>query len=343
MSFESSKTNVYLTVDVECAEERPGSKGHRPSLDTDLRIFGNLQNQATPQGIGWIMDILDNHKLPGVFFVEALSSEFYGIDPLKRVCTTILGRGHDVQLHLHPVLRNPNWISSGAKEVEDDIGAYSEEEQLALLSEGIDKLVSAGVKRDELVGFRAGNYGADNRTWKAMSSLGLRVSSNYNPNYVGDSCHIKWPNQAADLFEADNGVLELPISNFREGEKFRHLQITAVTTEELENFLWEARKNNIGHVTIVTHSFEFFHLDDAAKRKGRPNRINQWRWKRLCEFLAKNQKDFSVQTVKGLAQANSSNPISPKPEATFPVSPPRARARRLAEQIYKRLEARIPI
>ncbi len=344
MSGPGPKTKVFLTVDVECAEEREiGSGQVQPALDTDLRINGILSNQNSPLGIPWIMGTLEKNQLPGVFFVESLSSDHFGIEPLRGVCESIRKRGHDVQLHLHPILRHPNWLTEKREEVEDDIGAYSEEEQTKLLREGIQKLVDAGVPRKEIVGFRAGNYGADNRTWKAMATNGLTISSNYNPSYLGKSCHINWPTKEPGLFDTGEKVFELPISNLEEGNGYRHLQITAVTASETQDFLLEAHKNNISHVTIVTHSFEFFHLDDANARTGRPNRLNQHRWRSLCRFLGDNRDRFSTETIQSLAKDAIPNNLSLPKTRTFPRSTSVSRARRLVEQAYKRLEARIPI
>lgn len=331
------KTRVFITVDVECAEERPFAGMVRPPIDYDMRVWGRFSNTDRELGIGLIMDILDSAGLPATFFVEALGSEFFGEERLAEVCRAIRVRGHDVQLHLHPILREADWHSRGIEPPEDDVGDYSVDDQEALLREGLDILARCDVPRESLVAFRAGNYGADNRTWEAMARVGLTVSSNYNASYLDDSCHIDWPTRENALFDTGCGVIELPVSNFVEpGGTIRHLQLTAVGNSEIAHFIEQAPKLGIGEVTLVTHSFELFHLDSVQARKARPNRLNISRLEKLCRYLADRGDRVEVCTVASLAG-------QPAPAASAPRPLPRGarlpRWRRIVEQAVKRVES----
>jgi hypothetical protein len=51
------------------------------------------------------MDILEEHGLRGTFFVETFAGAVVGEAPLREAYAEIAARGHDVQLHLHPVYR----------------------------------------------------------------------------------------------------------------------------------------------------------------------------------------------------------------------------------------------
>ncbi len=160
------RTRVYFTVDVECAEERLGPEGIRPPLGWDERVWGRFANQREELGIDLIMRELDLCGLKGTFFVEALGAAYFGEDGLRDVVQALRGRGHDVQLHTHPVQRRADFRSRGEKGAPDNIADYPVEEQAGLLRDGLDALVRCGVPREELNSFRAGNFGANNDTWR---------------------------------------------------------------------------------------------------------------------------------------------------------------------------------
>ena len=131
----------------------------------------------------------------------------------------------------------------------------------------------------------------------------------------------------------------MPISNLREpGGGYRHLQITALSLEEMTDHLKKARATRIPEVTIVTHSFEYFWVDSIREKRGRPNHINVARLRGLCRWLRDHPRDFQVETVGDLARRlplNRAASLAPVPAGS------RAwRLKRLVEQAVKRLEAR---
>ena len=342
---ENGKTRVYITVDVEGAEERVVRGRALPPQGYDLRVWCRFRNQVKDLGIGLIMRELEACDMRGTFFVEVLGSHFFGKDGLRDVCQALHGRGHDVQLHTHPVQRNAAFRSRHDAPAPDDIADYDVPTQTALLKEGIDLLVASGIPREDVVGFRAGNFGASNDTWEAMKRAGLVLSSNYNPCYFQKRCRMRHDGARAGLFEPIPGVWELPIANFREeGGGFRHVQITAVSSGEMEDYLTQARDAGIREVCIVTHSFELCHIDDVALHTGRVNTVNLHRLRSLCRFLRDHASDFEVDTVGALGKRLSSG--AEQVDARAPRDLPRGRrrhkARRLVEQALKRIEARVP-
>ncbi|AUX20849.1 hypothetical protein SOCEGT47_013250 [Sorangium cellulosum] len=342
-----ARTRVYITVDVECAEERVDGDTKSPAMGYDLRIWGRFVNQREPLGIELIMRELEACGQRGTFFVEAIGSYSFGMDGLASVCQALHGRGHDVQLHVHPVQRRADWHTRGEPRISDDIADYPVEEQARLLVEGRDLLVRAGIPAGELLGYRAGNFGASNDTWRAMKRAGLVLSSNYNPCYFKKNCKMQYPGARLGLFETpEEGVYELPITNFIEPtRRFRHLQITAVTLDEIKHCLMRYRALGVREVTLVTHSFEFYFLDSASARRGHPNRLNMDRLRGLCRFLKESSRDFEVDTVgslaRRLAEAAPEDRESAPPSLQFPTSNPIHHARRVVEQAYKRVAQRI--
>ncbi|PIE19942.1 MAG: hypothetical protein CSA65_00410 [Proteobacteria bacterium] len=352
-------TRVYITIDTECREERHVGGRVQPVAGYDLRIWGRFANQRRDLGIRLLMDQLEANDLRATFYLDPIGSHSFGKAGLAPICEELRGRGHDVQLHLHPIQREADWISRGVEPPSDHIADYDLEGQAALLSEGLDLLIEAGVPRDELVSFRAGNFGASNDTWRAMAKVGLPLSSNYNPCYADKGMRIVYEGDAvneqapAGLFDTgvshDGGcrVWELPISNFVEANGgHRHFQITAISLGEMKDVLLQAHALGIEEVTVVTHSFEIYHLDSAATRRGRLNRVNFYRLWGLCRFLRKHRDKFEVETVGELGRRLRDNPEA---AAGRVISPPLPRGRRvtklgrLLQQIYKRAEARLPL
>jgi hypothetical protein len=345
--MDDDRTRVYITVDVECAEERVRAGRAAPPMGYDVRVWGRLVNQRDPLGIELIMRELEAYGHRGTFFVEAIGAHYFGKPGLAEVCQALHGRGHDVQLHIHPSQRRADWHSRGIQPDADDMHEYSEDDQAALLCEGRDLLIEAGVPAGELLGYRAGNFGASNVVWRAMRRAGLTLSSNYNPCYLEKNCKMRIPSAGLGLFPTgEEGVWELPITNFIEPTgAFRHLQITAVSLEEMTHCLLRCRALGIPEVTIVTHSFELFFVDSAEARRGHLNRVNVDRLRGLSRFLQERSGEFEVDTVGALARRLREGAGAGAPHrqdaATFPRSTPLHHARRVVEQALKRVAQRV--
>ena len=339
------KTRVYITVDVECAEERVIRGQLWPPLGYDLRVWGRFANQKDEIGVPLIMRELEAEGLRGTFFVEPLGARYFGIDGLAAVCRSMRARGHDVQLHAHPVQQRPDFRSQNIAAPADDLHAYSVDEQAALLQRGLDILVEAGVPRDELRAFRAGNFGADARTWEAMARVGLVLSSNLNPSYAKRNCRIPWRDDGR-LFDTaisgDKRVFELPVSNFSDGHGgFRHLQIMAVSLTEMKDYLRQARALGMREVVLFTHSFELYYIDDLPRKQARVSYINVARLRGLCRFLKEHGDEFAVDTMGALAArlADGSEQAAPSTPSPLPRTKRINRYGRMIEQLFKRVES----
>ncbi|BAO45445.1 polysaccharide deacetylase family protein [Thiolapillus brandeum] len=331
---------IYLTIDTECREERLRGGRLLPAAGYDMRVWGRFSNQEQELGIPLIMDEFEACGLRGSFYVDPFGADYFGRDALRRVCETIMQRGHDIQLHAHPVQQQADWITRKVDPPPDDMAAYDLDQQQQLLTRGKQVLIDCGVPGDNLVSFRAGNFGANNDTWRAMAKCGLSISSNYNPCYRTRNSKLEWPELEVELFDTGEGVWELPISNFVEpGGGYRHLQITAVSLAEMKDLLCKAEKMGVRELTIVTHSFEFMYLESVENRTGRLNRVNFSRLRGLCRFLADNAHRFKVETV-----AELSGHLPEMRDDNLHVLPHGSRFRRYGrwvQQAYKRLDMKM--
>jgi hypothetical protein len=340
----TQKTRVYVTVDVECAEERVNGTSFQPARGYDLRVWGRLSNQRQELGIPLLHSELAGAGLRATFFVEAFGSSYFGEPGLREVCSFLRDGGHDVQLHAHPVQRQIDWKTRGEGRLPDDMAAYGTGAQAALLRLGLSILQRCGVPRASILGFRAGNFGASNDTWRAMAETGLLVSSSFNLCYLEKGCRILWPSPANALFDTSLGVYELPVTNFADGRgHFRHLQVSAVSFPEMRHTLLEAARLGLPEVTIVTHPFEYFMVDSVPHRAGRPNPLNIERLRQLCAFLHAHTDQFEVDTVGALARRLQQGEIPAGAPAVVPRGRRSLRYGRFAEQAYKRLAARLPL
>jgi hypothetical protein len=340
------KTRVYLTVDVECREERNINGRLQPLAGYDLRMWGRFSNQSRDLGIGLIMREYDTYGFKATFYVDPFGALFFGMDGLKEVCDEIRNRGHDLQLHAHPIQRVADYITRNVEAPSDKMADYDVDQQTALLREAMGIFEQCGVAREEITSFRAGHFGANNDTWQAMARAGLKLSSNYNLCYQKRECKMRWPEHVAGLFDTACGVWELPISNFTEAPvlpgsgDYRHVQVTAISLSEVKDYLEWAHGAGLGEVTIVTHSFEFFHIDDEKNGKGRLNTMNLYRLRGLAKYLDKNRDRFKVDTAGALARRLPNE----RPSAALPLPTGKwiLKVERLMQQAYKRLEARTP-
>jgi hypothetical protein len=288
---------------------------HRRGLDPienmRIAVMGEVSDGAW--GVGYHMRRLDAHGLKGVFFVEALSARLFGIDILKRVVAPILEAGHEVQLHLHT-----EWLRWIEKDIVGEargtnIADFSFDDQRRLLESAIDALVEAGAPRP--TAFRAGNYGANNDTLKALAVLGLKHDSSYNFPYLDDGCRIEAPdelNQPVDL----DGVVEVPITHFEDYPGHaRALQICAASLSEFQAVVGQAIAQGRPTVVAVSHSFELLNL-----KRTRANRMLLRRFDDVCALLQEKRSDIASATFRDLIDIDLRHYAdAPKPLTSNPV------------------------
>lgn len=281
-------TKVLITTDTELSPALH-QRGLDPRENFEITVMGRSPDGAV--GIEYQMDRLSAHGLKGAFFVEALCAHALGLDMLKRVVDPILSRGHEVQLHVHTEWLD--WIEKDpvAGRRGENIFEFPESDQRTLLEMGAEALVRAGAPRP--IAFRAGNYGADNATLRALKSIGVRFDTSYNQPYVGDVCRI---DVAEPLLEPAivEGLTEVPITFFEDYPGHtRPLQLCAISSAELAWCVADARAANRPTVVIVSHSFELLNA-----RRTRANKLLLRRFDALCATLQAtttfNELDASV-------------------------------------------------
>jgi hypothetical protein len=305
-------TQVLLTVDTEL-NWAPHARG-----ETWQRNFAGAFDPAGV-GVPWQLERLRDHGLKACFFVDPMPALVYGIEPIRRMVEPILAAGQEVQLHLHPVWQSvAEGVAEGAR---FELTCYDAEDQLDLIETARDLLIEAGGPPP--IAFRAGGYAADVRTLAALVQAGISFDSSHNGSYHPDPSAL--PLEPDLIGPADlGGLIEVPVTQIGDsGDRLRHLQLCAVSAEEIEAALRHALRSRHPLVTLVSHSFEL-----ASRDGRRPNRTLCRRFERLCTFLAGHRETLPTAhfaDLEALPGAAGGEPLPPEPWR---------RARRLAEQAW---------
>lgn len=268
-------TDVLVTIDTELSLAL-----HQQGVGVDdniaSSIFGRVGGGA--YGIGWQMERMEAHGITGVFFVDPAPALLHGDAVVRRIVEPIVARGHEVQLHIHT-----EWLAwadtplVGGRQGRN-IGDFAFDDQRALLGWAVDALERAGAPRP--IAFRAGNYGADDRTLAALAALGLAWDSSFNAAYLGDGCGIALdPGTIAPVRR--HGVVELPVAGlFDRGDHVRPAQVCALSEWEMAAALGHAAETDAPPFAIVCHSFELLSRD-----RRRPNHAVAGRFAAMCAAI----------------------------------------------------------
>jgi len=279
---------VFLTVDTEIW---PFTENWRETglKDETARYIDGVTASGS-FGLPYQLERLSRHGLRGVFFVEALFACELGLEPLRRIVTMIREGGHDVELHLHP-----EWLARMTRPVLPgrtgrNMHEFDEGEQSALIAAGVENLRACGV--DTISAFRAGNFGANHDTLRALRQNRIPYDSSYNLAYLSRTCRLRTPSPMLQVSPLE-GIHEFPVTSFEDYPGHaRPVQLCAISSREAEHVFEEAWRRGWHSVVWVSHSFELL------KRRIRPgapaltDRVAIARFDRLCHFLASNRERF---------------------------------------------------
>lgn len=287
--------NVLLTVDTEVWPAVPGWPPDvrlSPEPETLLSRIGVDIMGRTAQGnfgLDYQLATLERHQLKATYFVEPLFSGYFGPARLQDIVHRIVAGGQDVQLHLHT-----EWLSD-VREPElpptfrQFMHEFDEDQQAALIGWGRRRLEACGAPT--VLAFRAGSYGANEATLKALRRCGLRYDSSYNPCYSGGDCRLA-PARPLCAPVAWHGVVEVPVSAFEDRPgALRHAQLCACSLGEMTTALEQAHEAGWQYFTIVLHSFEMIRGRTQGQIPRRDPVVAR-RFEGLCAYLDSHRHRF---------------------------------------------------
>ena len=238
---------VLVTIDTE------GHDGFDPIKHL---IFGETEDGR--YGIERIMDEFDKANAKILFFVDFAEAWDYGRDKVEKVVRTILDRGHNVGVHIHPDhMADKNRLF---------LYEYTREEQYDIIKRCTDIYT-------EIVGqppksFRAGKYGANYDTLDILCELGYQYD-------FSEFYHQKWcglnPPVTVNAPCKYKTLTEFPVTMHQSvhiGPLVREdkLDIEQMTSGELRYGLTQIVKAPFDMVTTL-----FFHSFSLLKWRDRPD------------------------------------------------------------------------
>jgi len=282
-------TKVLITIDTEFSMGGYYSPAGGEPVSAEKIIFCRIGNEV--YGISRIMDILERYGFRGVFFVETEARFYFGEKAVVDVCTAILSRGHEVQLHIHPAFRS--FIDN--VRIKDDLRLVHYDDQVRYIGEARMFLERNGIT--DVTAFRAGGFYSTAETARAAFENGFLYVSNCNPafpncDYIPNAPFTNRP------FEIE-GVREFPVTCMEEipvRKQWNPFQLSAASYSEMKKALEFYHANCLEYVTFITHSFEFVKKYDSRYEKSRPLPFLIKRFETLCRYLAENSDKYTVTT-----------------------------------------------
>lgn len=166
-------TCVYITIDTEYSSGLAAGFCPVDRAENFARSVACLTPDG-PAGITHKLALFEQYGIKAVFFVDPMPALIWGVAAIEDIVAPILNAGQDVQLHCHTewleLARADNPLPG--KRTGKNLYEFALEEQQQILEYARDTLVAAGAPAP--VAFRAGNYGADDNTLRALGQLGLQ-------------------------------------------------------------------------------------------------------------------------------------------------------------------------
>ena len=230
-------------------------------------------------GIHVQMDMLERHGLTGVYFVDPMPALVHGPAIVDAIVQPIVARGHEVQLHIHTEWLGFARFNPVGRLTGRNIGDFPLTAQKRLIGLASDILVGAGAPRP--TAFRAGNFGANDDTLRALAALGFRFDSSFNGAYRGRGCDITLDPGNLGM-RVHHGVCEVPVSGLMDrASRFRPAQLCAMSEEEMRDALDHSAASGAIQFSAFSHSFELLSRDRRV-----PNHLAISRLEALCRAIA---------------------------------------------------------
>jgi peptidoglycan/xylan/chitin deacetylase (PgdA/CDA1 family) len=285
--------DVFLTVDVEVWCDGWDNIDAKFPGAFKRYIYG--QTSRGSYGLPFQTQLLQEHGLTAVFFVEPLFATRFGSEPLAEILDLVQQRGNEIQLHLHT-----EWVDESTQPLLENIKCkrqflryFSLQEQTILIRAGARLIESAG--GGNVNAFRAGSFGFNRETLKALSLNNIAFDSSYNASLFGPDSGVSPGIPLVEPLECE-GVYEYPLTVFHGGtRKLRHAQLTACSYREMEGLLWQALESRRKAFVILFHNFELLNGSMDS-----PDDVVVERFRKLCVFLDSHRDCFRVRGFHNL-------------------------------------------
>lgn len=285
MSNTKQKLKVFLTIDTEVWEFYQDIHKNVSSGLWGITEEGEF-------GLNFQLKTLEEYSLKATFFVEPFFSYHCGEKPLETAVNNIQRANQELGLHIHTEwLNEVDNLPFDLDIIHRNIGDFDLSSQISLLKHAKNMLRNH--TEAELCCFRAGNYGANNNTLRALHESGITFDTSYNVPYLTNPCNIT-TEETLTFPKLICNTVELPVSHFNDYPSHkRHLQLSACSFLEVRDVLlsnWQAKQFSC---VVVLHSFEWI----KRNRKNNTHSLDiicLKRFIKLCQFLSENTDKFET-------------------------------------------------
>ena len=224
-------TKVSITIDVE-----------NPQTPLFEKQFSDNRIWSDGNGIEKIIEILNKYGIKGSFFTNVYEYPIWGKSEMERIVKYIHDKGHDVELHTHPI-----WIDDKRRE---NMFQFTLREQEAIIQWGADFIETHTGRRPTC--HRAGAYGFNNDTLIACKKAGLAVDSSHffgHPN-----CKQIWCKNDITI---RNGIVGFPVTYFQRDQSIIKTDIEWCSKEDIRTFLNTSTNDDCNHtfLNLFLHSY----------------------------------------------------------------------------------------
>ncbi|MDP5102499.1 MAG: hypothetical protein NWP98_01075 [Erythrobacter sp.] len=273
-------TRVFITIDTEYSSGLYAGPDAASRAENFARSIGCI-TPGGPAGVSHKLELLNHYGQKAVFFVDPMPALVWGVAAIEDIVGPIIAAGQDVQLHCHT-----EWLGHAgsanplaSKRTGLSIADFPLDEQCEIIAYARETLMAAGAPAP--VAFRAGNYGANDDTLRALSANGIAYDASHCPALTDGLCRISLGPEDRDPVR-HMGVIEVPAGTIGTlGGGQRHAQITALTLAEMLAAVRHAKREGRESFTLVSHSFELIN-----RRKLAVNPIVRRRFSGLVKALA---------------------------------------------------------
>lgn len=282
-------TDVAITFDIEFDINGAFST---PDTRQPLGRQGLICNvNGRDIGLGAILDCLAAHDVRATFFVEALQSVWFGLSEMGDVAAQIQERGHEVQLHVHPVwllFEQDDWQARARRDPpmtarHDALAALPPDNARRALQKALDVFAAWKLPAPEAI--RTGNLLVETTLYPLFYELGLRVSSSVGMGLnrpQGEALHLfSGPATIA-------GVTEIPVTSFAGADALMRRQVRLATLiglgrREQRALLNLSHDRELPFLVLLSHVSEFFGY--GSDGSGRENRLTHSKLEQLCATI----------------------------------------------------------
>lgn len=260
------------------------------TVDTELSNFPDGQGlwgkvgDAT-WGLKRMIEEFDRLEIAATFFLDVYGGNKEQTDHQQRAAEMIAASGHDLQLHTHP--------GAAFDRAKQRMRDYTLEEQKEIVALGCERIRQWGGSRPVL--HRAGDWGADMNTLRALKSQGMRAD--FSACAWSSNCGLGSDLVSGNGWKRVEGLLCASGTGFRDRltGRIRRVDLGGASYSEITDIL----DRQIDPMILTLHSFSFLTYDRSRTRFfANPGYID------TLETFYRRAKELGYQSQTALACVN---------------------------------------